>query len=252
MMNEPPCAPIIKKFGGSVITSPKSFHEIAKKIVEDPARQVIVVSAMRGMTDELLGLAHKVHEDPPKREVDMLISVGERISISLLAMALAAKGVEAVSFTGSQMGIMTTNEHRNAKILEVRPKRVHEALLKGQVVIAAGFQGMSFDREITTLGRGGSDTTAVALGAALNAEAIHFYKDVGGIFSEDPSKSPEAEHHTHLDYDQALEVVQRTGEILHPEALVLAKKKGLPLQILSMQSWNDCTHIGHRRGSESY
>lgn len=205
---------LIMKFGGAAVSSPESFSKIAKIIINrsiEYPRIVIVVSAMGEMTDELIALAHKVHPCPPRREYDMLVSAGERISIALLAMALSRQGKEAVSFTGSQSGIITTSHHSEAKIIDVRPTRLCAALDEGKVVIVAGFQGVSQNKEITTLGRGGSDTTAVALGVALRAEKVEFFKDVAGIYEKDPKLYPEAPFYERLTHEEAVEVVERSG-----------------------------------------
>ena len=225
------------KFGGAAVRTPESFSCLAELILErkkEYPRIVVVVSAMGGMTDHLISLALQVNPSPPRREYDMLVSVGERISISLLAMALAAKGAGAVSFTGSQSGILTTGEHSEARIIAVRPGRLHPHLEEGKIIIVAGFQGVSENKEITTLGRGGSDTSAVALGVALGAEKVEFYKDVKGIFSKDPIHDPQAFFYSRLSYEEALEVVlQSGGRVLHPRALTLAQKNNLPLHVRS-------------------
>lgn len=213
------------KFGGGVLKGAESFSKIADQIAGK--RVVVVVSAMSGMTDQLIEMAKKVHESPPKRELDMLISVGERMSIALLAMALAKKGVEAVSFTGSQSGIITTSEHQEARIIDVRPMRLVKALDQGKVVIVAGFQGVSLDKEITTLGRGGSDTTAVALAIALQGD-LEFVKDVPGIYRNFPDRALLEKELTH---EEATAIVSRTGKVLHVRALELAKKNGLPFLV---------------------
>ncbi len=228
---------LIMKFGGAAVKTPESFACLASLIKERKKhypRIVAVVSAMGGMTDHLISLALQVNPHPPKREYDMLVSVGERISISLLAMALEAQGERAVSFTGSQSGVLTTIQHSDARIVAVQPYRLQKHLDQGDVVIVAGFQGVSKEREITTLGRGGSDTSAVALGIALGAEKVEFYKDVGGIFSEDPIHFPHASVYEALSFEEALDIVQRTGgRVLHPRALILAQKNQLPLHVRS-------------------
>ncbi len=228
---------IIMKFGGASVSSPESFSRLAELIIarkEQYPHIVVVVSAMKGMTDHLISLANQVNPSPPRREYDMLVSVGERISISLLAMALAARGVKAVSFTGSQSGVMTTHEHSEARIVSVQPYRLIPYLQEGSVAIVAGFQGVSLEKEITTLGRGGSDTSAVALGIALKAEKVEFYKDVRGIFLSDPFYTPEASVLPKLSFDEALDIVIKTGgRVLAPRALVLAKKNNLPLHVRS-------------------
>ncbi|MCH9613255.1 MAG: Aspartokinase [Chlamydiia bacterium] len=221
---------IVLKFGGAALSSSESFDQIAKIICRKRERRiVVVVSAMGSMTDELLTLAHSVNPQPPKRELDMLLSVGERISMSLLAMALAKEGRSALSFTGSQSGIITTGDHSNAEILEVRPHRILEALQSNAIAIVAGFQGVSLQKEITTLGRGGSDTSAVALGAAVGATHVEFYKDVGGVFSADPKKDPDAKLISQLTFKDAMHVAKN---ILHPRSILLASKNDLPLHVL--------------------
>jgi aspartate kinase len=227
---------LIMKFGGASVKQPEFFSSVAEIIVrrrQHYPRIVVVVSAMGDTTNQLLDLAKKVHPFPPRREQDMLISVGERISIALLAMALALKGVEAISYTGSQSGIITSSEHSEAKILEVRPLRILQQLNMGKIVIVAGFQGVSRDGEITTLGRGGSDTSAVALGVALRAEKIEFYKDVDGIYSADPKKETQAEQFPSLTYDQALCIIRKGAKVLHERAIELAAKNAIPLHVLS-------------------
>jgi len=232
---------LVMKFGGAAVAGPEHFSSIADIIIDrlKHYKQVaVVVSAMGDTTNQLIELAKKVHPDPPRREYDMLLTVGERISISLLAMALALKNQEAFSYTGSQTGIITTNRHTEARIIDVRPHRIMPHLQSGKVVIVAGFQGVSKDNEITTLGRGGSDTTAVALGAALGAVKIEFFKDVSGIFEEDPKKNPGASLFSEMTYDLALDITQKGAKILHPRCIVLAKKNGLPLHVRSFHDKN--------------
>lgn len=232
---------IVLKFGGAAVATPEQFAKIAEIILERAchyAHVIVVVSAMGDTTDELLALAHKVNPAPPKREMDMLLSVGERISISLLAMALAAKGREAISFTGSQSGIITSSDHTDARIIEVRPFRLLPQLEKGKVVIVAGFQGVSKSNDVTTLGRGGSDTTAVALAIALGAEKVEFYKDVPGICAEDPKINPHASLYPSLGYQEALEIVDRGAQVLHPRCIRLAEKNQVPLHLLSFNREN--------------
>jgi aspartate kinase len=229
---------LIMKFGGASVATPEHFSRIADIILQKMSvysRVVIVVSAMGRTTDDLIALAKQVNPDPPRREYDMLVSVGERISISLLAMALAAKQKEAVSFTGSQSGIITCGKHSDARIIEVRPHRILNVLDAGKIAIVAGFQGVSRGGEITTLGRGGSDTTAVALGIALGASLVEFYKDVPGVFTEDPKKNPLAEQFVSMSYEQALEMTQKGAKILHSRCVSLAQKNFLPLYVRSFQ-----------------
>lgn len=228
---------LIMKFGGSAVQTPECFSSLVKIIIskkKEYPQIVTVISAMGNMTDHLISLANRVSTKPPKREYDMLVSTGERISISLLAMALEAQGIKAVSFTGSQSGIITSCDHMNAEIINVKPGRILSSLENDQIAIVAGFQGVSEEREITTLGRGGSDTTAVALATALGAK-IEFYKDVKGIFEKDPKHFPECRQFPTLTYAEALEIVNETGgQILHPRAIQLAEKNNLPLHLYGL------------------
>lgn len=227
---------LVMKFGGASVVSPDQFSHIADLIIAkrlEYPRIVVVVSAMGGTTDQLIQLAKQVHPQPPQREYDMLISVGERISMSLLAMALCLKNQEAVSFTGSQSGIITSQKHSQAHIIDVRPQRIESSLNEGKIVIVAGFQGVSSDREITTLGRGGSDTTAVALGIALKAAKVEFFKDVPGVFTQDPKKESHAKCYSYMTYEDALAIVEGGAKILHARAIHLAAKNHLPLHVRS-------------------
>lgn len=226
---------IILKFGGASVASTEQFAKIAEIILNKSRefRVVVVVSAMGDTTNQLLSLAKRVHPTPPPREQDMLVSVGERISISLLAMALHQKGKEAISFTGSQSGIITSSKHSEAEIIDVKPHRILKALEAEKIVIVAGFQGVSKEGEITTLGRGGSDTTAVALGVALGAYKIEFYKDVDGVYSEDPKTNPSAQLFPFLSFAQAIEIVDKGAKVLHSRCIRLAAKNDLPLHVIS-------------------
>jgi aspartate kinase len=247
---------IVMKFGGASVETPESFHKIAKIIKERSLlhkKIVVVVSAMANSTDQLLELARKVHPNPPAREQDMLISVGERISIALLAMALAKEGVEAVSFTGSQSGIITCENHSDARIVDVRPKRLLDALDRGQVAIVAGFQGVSRKGEITTLGRGGSDTSAVALAVALGAPRVEFYKDVPGIFDSDPKKNPNAQVLPRLSHADALALAKAGAKVLHSRCVELAENNGVELSVLSFHNLLDAgTIVGLECKRNSY
>lgn len=210
------------------------FSELAGLIqvrLKNYSNIIVVVSAMGATTDELMSLAHQIHPAPPKREQDMLISVGERVSMALLAMALDRKGIQAISFTGSQSGIITTSDHSDAKIIEVRPDRIRKALSEEKVVIVAGFQGVSREKEITTLGRGGSDTSAVAIAQALDAEKVEFYKDVPGIGENNPKTHPDTKIYPFLSYVDALSIIGRGAEVLHHRCLELAEKHGIALEI---------------------
>lgn len=230
---------LVMKFGGASVATPESFLKIAEIVIQRSLlhkKIVVVVSAMGNTTDQLLELARKVHPTPPTREQDMLVSVGERISIALLAMALKRLGKEAVSFTGSQSGIITCENHSEARIVDVKPRRLCEALERGQVAIVAGFQGVSRKGEITTLGRGGSDTSAVALAVALHAKRVEFYKDVAGIFEADPKKVAGAKVLPTLSYEEALEIAKGGAKVLHARSIELAAKNGIELSVLSFQN----------------
>lgn len=227
---------LVMKFGGASVATPDHFAQIANIILarkQEYQRIVIVVSAMGDTTDQLIALAKQVHPNPPRREYDMLVSVGERISIALLAMALVLKDSQAVSFTGSQSGIITCSSHSNARIVDVRPHRILKALENEKIVIVAGFQGVSQTGEITTLGRGGSDTSAVALGVALKAECVEFYKDVSGIYSEDPKINPCAELFPLLSYETAARIVENGHPVLHSRCINLASLNQLALYVCS-------------------
>ncbi len=228
---------LVVKFGGAAVATAQHFGLIAQIIARRRIqydRVVAVVSAMGDTTDELVALAHQVNQTPPKRELDMLISAGERMSCALLAMALDKIGLAAISFTGSQSGIITCERPGEARVLEVRPERILTHLARGAVVVVAGFQGMSRQcREITTLGRGGSDTTAVALAIALGAERVEFFKDVPGIYNTDPKTNPEAQLIPHMSFEEAVAVMERSKHhVLHPRCLHLAGRNGLPLHVL--------------------
>jgi len=229
---------IVQKYGGSSLASPRHIQIAAdriKSLKNSGAQVVVVVSAMGHTTDHLLKLASKTVKTPPARELDMLLTAGERVSMSLLAMSLHERQVPAISFTGSQSGIITSSDHSQAKILEIRPQRIQEELEKGKVVIIAGFQGVSRDKEITTLGRGGSDTTAVALAAALKADQCEILTDVEGIYSADPRLVSGAKLFSHLTYDECLELAS-LGAKMQPRSIELAKKFLVPLWIGSSQN----------------
>lgn len=249
---------LVMKFGGASVATPEHFSRIADIIIQrmkEFQRVAIVVSAMGNTTDQLIALANQVNPDPPRREYDMLVTVGERISIALLAMALAAKKHEAVSFTGSQSGIITCGRHTDARIIDVRPHRILPIINSGKIAIVAGFQGVSRGGEITTLGRGGSDTTAVALGVALGSAHIEFYKDVPGVFNDDPKKNSAACVFNHLTHEDALQIVLKGAKVLHPRCIQLAQKNSLSLHVRSFN--NDCskpegTVIGSQKRSPEH
>jgi len=189
----------------------------------------VVVSAMGKATEGLLALARSITSDPPRRELDMLVSTGERVTMALVSMALTQLGCDAVSFTGSQSGIITNDRHFDARIIEVRPHRIEDELARGRVVIVAGYQGMSYRREITTLGRGGSDTTAVALAAALGAQRCEIYSDVDGIYSADPRNVGDAHHLPEVDYETMQEMAESGAKVLNARAVDWAKRHGVAI-----------------------
>ena len=223
---------IVQKYGGSSVGDVERIRKAAERVAARRAeghQMVVVVSAMGDTTDELLELARKISSDPPRRELDMLLTCGERVSMALLSMALHQLGVPAISFTGSQSGIITDDNHSGARILEVRPVRIREELGRGKVVIVAGFQGVSRQREVTTLGRGVSDTTAVALAAALGAEVCELLSDVDGVYSADPRVVPEARKLERLDYDTMQEMAAAGARVLNAQAVEFARAAGIVL-----------------------
>lgn len=227
---------VVQKFGGSSVADVDRIGRVADRVARtrgEGKQVVVVVSAMGDTTDDLLALARKVSENPARRELDMLLTAGERISMALLSMALNARGVPAVSFTGSQSGIITTDTHANARIVEVRPFRVQEELANGKVVIVAGYQGVSQRKEVTTLGRGGSDTTAVALAAALGAEACEIYSDVEGVYTADPRLVTDAKRLAEISYEEMQELAESGAKVLHAQAVEWAKEKGIAIHARS-------------------
>ncbi|MBA8827413.1 aspartate kinase [Saccharopolyspora lacisalsi] len=231
---------VVQKYGGSSLESADRIKRVAERIVEtrrDGNDVVVVCSAMGDTTDELLDLARQVNSDPPERELDMLLTAGERISNALVAMAIESLGEQARSLSGSQAGVITTSAHQNARIMDVTPARVQEALDEGQVVMIAGFQGVSQDsKDITTLGRGGSDTTAVAVAAALNADVCEIYTDVDGVYTADPRIAPDARHLDRITYEEMLELAATGAKVLHLRAVEYARRYGVPLHVRSSYS----------------
>ncbi|MFJ6678749.1 aspartate kinase [Microbacterium sp. NPDC091382] len=238
---------IVQKYGGSSVADAESIRRVAKRIVD--ARRaghdvVVAVSAMGDTTDELLDLASQVSPLPAPRELDMLLSSGERISMALLAMAINSMGFEARSFTGSQAGMITDSSHGAARIVDVTPVRVREALDEGAIVIVAGFQGFSRDtRDITTLGRGGSDTTAVALAAALNADVCEIYSDVDGIFTADPRVVPKARKLATVTSEEMLELAANGAKVLYIRAVEFARRHGVMIHARSTFSSGVGTYV---------
>jgi len=235
---------LVQKFGGTSVGSVDRIQAVAKRIAESKElgnELVIVVSAMGHTTDELTGLAQTISSNPPQREMDMLLATGEQVSIALLSIALHELGVQAISMTGAQVGIVTESSHGRARILEVRTERIKSRLEEGYVVVVAGFQGTSLSTggtaEITTLGRGGSDTSAVALATALSAQACEIYTDVSGVLTTDPHKVADAQLMPTLSCDEMLELASLGAAVLHPRAVELARNYGVILRVRS--SWSD-------------
>lgn len=227
---------IVQKYGGSSVSTPEKLRAVANRVVrthQEGHQVVVVVSAMGDTTNQLLNLAREVSPEPHRRELDMLLTVGERISMSLLSMAIQDLGAPAVSFTGSQSGIITNNTHTNARITKVVPTRVRAALSEGKIVIIAGFQGVSEQLEITSLGRGGSDTTAVAMAAALDAIYAEICSDVDGVYSADPRLAPSASRVDELSYDEMQALADGGAKVLNAEAVEWAKRSGVEIRCVS-------------------
>ena len=221
---------VVQKYGGSSVADADHLRQVAGRVVETVEqgyRVVVVISAMGKTTDELLTLARQITPEPPRRELDMLLTTGERIAASLLSMAIIARGHEAISFTGSQCGIVTNHRHSDARIIEVRPFRVQDELERDRVVIIAGYQGVSYKREVTTLGRGGSDTTAVAMAAALGAEYCEIYSDVDGVYSADPNTVSEPRHLESISYEEMQELAVHGARVLNAQAVEFARRAGI-------------------------
>jgi aspartate kinase len=237
---------VVMKFGGTSVGDSQKLKDVAARIVAartEGTRVVAVLSAMGDTTDELVRLAYEISPRPKPRELDMLISVGERISCALAAMAIHDLGHEAISFTGSQAGIVTDTAHGKAKIVDVRARRIHEALDEGQVVLVAGFQGVSTSLDITTLGRGGSDTTAVALAAALAASHCEIYTDVAGVFTADPRIVPDARKLHAVTYDEMLELAASGAKVLQLRSVEVARNYGVKLHVRSTFGDEDGTWV---------
>jgi aspartate kinase len=243
---------IVQKFGGSSVADAESIKRVARRIVATKAQGhdvVVAVSAMGDTTDELIDLAHSVTENPDPREMDMLLTTGERISVALLAMAIKSLGVDARSYTGSQAGMITDSQHGAARIVEVTPDRLREALAEGAIAIVAGFQGFNRDsRDITTLGRGGSDTTAVALAAALGADVCEIYTDVDGVFTADPRIVSKAHKVDVVTFEEMLELAAAGAKVLHIRAVEYARRHGVTLHVRSSFAEKEGTLVVSTRG----
>jgi aspartate kinase len=223
---------VVQKYGGSSVADVAKLRRVADRVMRTRQQGhdvVVVVSAMGDTTDELLGLAKQVSANPDRRELDMLLSAGERISMALLSMALRELGGDAISFTGSQSGIITNDRHVDARIVEVRPFRVQDELARGRIVVVAGYQGVSYRREVTTLGRGGSDTTAVALAAALGAEWCEICSDVDGVYSADPRVVAGPQRIPTLSYEETQEMAESGAKVLNAQAVEFAKERGIAI-----------------------
>jgi aspartate kinase len=238
---------IVQKFGGSSVADAESVKRVAKRIVETKRagnQVVVVVSAMGDTTDELLDLAEQVSPSPPSRELDMLLTAGERISMAVLAMAIADLGEDGRSYTGSQAGLITDSAHGAARIIDVTPGRIQEALAEGAIPIVAGFQGVAQDtKDVTTLGRGGSDTTAVALAAALKASVCEIFTDVDGVFSADPRVVPAARQVPFITYEEMLELAAVGAKVLHLRCVEYARRFDLPIHVRSSFSHREGTLV---------
>ena len=242
---------VVMKFGGTSVASPEKLKAVARRLVaarEAGNRVVAVLSAMGGMTDDLIALAHEISARPVPRELDMLISVGERISCALAAMAIHDLGQEAISLTGSQAGIVTDTAHGKARIVDVRARRIHEALDEGRIVLVAGFQGVSTAYDVTTLGRGGSDTTAVALAAALGADVCEIYTDVAGVFTADPRLVADARKLHAVSFDEMLELSASGAKVLQLRSVEVARNYGVKLHVRSVFGDEDGTWVTEEDG----
>jgi aspartate kinase len=231
---------IVQKYGGTSVGNPERIRNVAKRVVrskEEGNDIVVVVSAMSGETDKLINLANQVSENPDPREMDMLVSTGERVTIALLAMAIQSLGHEAQSFTGRQAGIMSDGVHTKARIEKISGERVKHALKAGKIAVVAGFQGINEQDDVTTLGRGGSDLSAVAVAAALKADLCDIYTDVDGVYTTDPNMVPQARKLDKVSYDEMLELASLGAKVLQTRSVEFAKKYNVPVRVLS--SFND-------------
>ena len=227
---------IVQKYGGSSVANPERIKNVAKRVAGYRKKGddlVVVVSALGDTTDELIELASKITDNPPEREMDMLLSTGEQISVALLAMAIQQLGYEAISLTGPQVGIITDTAHTKARIVKIEQEKIRRELKKGNIVIVAGFQGMTPENDITTLGRGGSDLTAVALAKTLSADECEIYTDVEGVFTADPRIEPKARKIEAITYDEMLEMASLGAQVMQSRSIEVAKKFDVPIQVRS-------------------
>jgi aspartate kinase len=229
---KPAMSIVVQKYGGTSVADATRIRQVAERVMRTRREGhdvVVVVSAMGHTTDELLALAKQISPNPERRELDMLLSAGERIAMALLSIAIRELGGDAISFTGSQSGIITNDRHIDARIIEVRPFRVQDELARGRVVVVAGYQGVSYRREVTTLGRGGSDTTAVAMAAALGAEWCEICSDVDGVYTADPRVVPDARRIGVLSYEETQELAESGAKVLNAQAVEFAKQSGIAI-----------------------
>ena len=237
---------IVQKYGGSCVANPQRIQNVAKRAAEyrrNGFDLVVVVSALGDTTDELIKLANQINTQPSEREMDMLLSTGEQISVALLAMAIHKLGFEAISFTGAQVGIITDASHTRARIIKINADKIKEELRKGKIVIVAGFQGVTLNQDITTLGRGGSDLTAVALAKELKADECEIYTDVEGIYTTDPRLEPRAKKIEEITYDEMLEMASLGAQVMQARSVEVAKKFNVPIHVRSSFSKNSGTMI---------
>ena len=237
---------IVQKFGGSSVANVERIQNVAKRVVGYRKKGydlVVVVSALGDTTDELIALANKINLEPSEREMDMLLSTGEQISVALLAMAIHKLGFEAISFTGAQVGIITDTSHTRARIIKINTDKIREELKRGKIVIVAGFQGVALNQDITTLGRGGSDLTAVALAKELGAKKCEIYTDVQGIYTTDPRIEPKARKINHISYDEMLEMASLGAQVMQARSIEVAKKFNVPIHVRSSFNYQSGTLI---------
>jgi aspartate kinase len=237
---------IVQKFGGSSVANVERIRNVAERVVsykKNGYSLVVVVSALGDTTDELIELAHKINTEPSEREMDMLLSTGEQISVALLAMAIHKLGFEAISFTGTQVGIITDASHTRARIIKINADKIKEELNRGKIVIVAGFQGVTLNQDITTLGRGGSDLTAVALAKELHADECEIYTDVEGIYTTDPRIEPKAKKIKFITFDEMLEMASLGAQVMQSRSIEVAKKFNVPMHVRSSFSKNAGTII---------
>ncbi len=237
---------LVQKYGGSSVANPERIKRVAQRVVAAKRQGndvVVVVSALGDTTDELLELARQISLNPPERELDMLMATGEQVSVALLAMAIEELGESAISFTGAQVGILTDGIHTKAKLIDINARRIQEELAKGRIVIVAGFQGVNLNQDITTLGRGGSDLTAVALAKALNAKLCEIFTDVEGVYTADPRIVPTARKLKAISYDEMLEMASLGAQVMQARSIFVAKRFNVPIHVRSSFSSKEGTMI---------